>query len=70
VVKGNHVEHWLNGKRVLEYELKSADWKARVAASKFSKYPDYGLAASGLIGLQGDHPGALAIRNIRIRELQ
>ncbi|HKF98691.1 MAG TPA: DUF1080 domain-containing protein, partial [Steroidobacteraceae bacterium] len=70
VVKGNHVEHWLNGKKVLEYELKSADWKARVAASKFAKYPNYGLAASGLIGLQGDHPGVLAIRNIRIRELQ
>jgi hypothetical protein len=69
VVKGNHVEHWLNGKKVVEYELQSADWKARVAASKFAKYPNYGLAASGLIGLQGDHPGALAIRNIRIREL-
>jgi 3-keto-disaccharide hydrolase len=69
VVKGNHVEHWLNGKKVVEYELQSADWKARVAASKFAQYPNYGLAASGLIGLQGDHPGALAIRNIRIREL-
>jgi len=69
VVKGNHVEHWLNGKKVVEYELQSADWKARVAASKFAKYPNYGLAASGLIGLQGDHPGALAIRNMRIREL-
>jgi hypothetical protein len=69
VVKGNHVEHWLNGKKVLEYELNSADWKSRVAASKFSKYPNYGLATAGVIGLQGDHPGALAIRNIRIREL-
>ena len=68
VVKGNHVEHWLNGTKVVAYELKSADWKARVAASKFSKYPNYGVAASGLIGLQGDHPGALAIRGIRIRE--
>jgi len=68
VVKGNHVEHWLNGKKVVTYELKSADWNARVAASKFSKYPNYGLARSGLIGLQGDHPGALEIRNIRIRE--
>jgi hypothetical protein len=70
VVKGNRVEHWLNGKKVVEYELKSADWKARVAASKFAKYPDYGLAASGLIGIQGDHPGGLAVRGIRIRELR
>jgi hypothetical protein len=68
VVKGNHVEHWLNGKKVVQYELRSADWKSRVAASKFAAYPNYGLAATGLIGLQGDHPGALAIRGIRIRE--
>jgi hypothetical protein len=68
VVKGTHVEHWLNGRKVVEYELKSADWKSRVAASKFAAYPDYGLATTGLIGLQGDHPGALAIRRIRIRE--
>jgi len=68
VVKGNHVEHWLNGKKVVAYDLKSADWKSRVAASKFSAYPNYGLAAAGLIGIQGDHPGTLAIRAIRIRE--
>jgi hypothetical protein len=68
VVKGPHVEHWLNGRKVVEYELQSADWKKKVAASKFAAYPDYGLATTGLIGLQGDHPGALAIRNIRIRE--
>ena len=68
VVKGNHVEHWLNGKKVVAYDLKSADWKSRVAASKFSAYPHYGLAAAGLIGIQGDHPGTLAIRAIRIRE--
>lgn len=69
VVRGTHVEHWLNGKKVVEYELKSPDWKSRVAASKFAAYPHYGLATTGLIGLQGDHPGALAIRGIRIREL-
>src|SRR5579864_5541857 len=69
VVRGNHVEHWLNDVKVVEYDFGSEDWKKRVAASKFSKYPKYGLAAGGLIGIQGDHPGALAIRNIRIREL-
>src|SRR5271170_1736200 len=68
VVKGTHVEHWLNGQKVVEYELKSADWKSRVAASKFAAYPDYGLAMTGLIGIQGDHPGTLAIRRMRIRE--
>ena len=68
IVKGNHVEHWLNGKKVVEYELQSADWKSRVAASKFASYPNYGLAPSGMLGIQGDHPGALAIRGMRIRE--
>lgn len=70
VVRGNHVEHWLNGKKVVSYELKSADWRAKVAASKFVQYPHYGLADTGLIGIQGDHPGSLAVRHIRIRELQ
>lgn len=69
IVNGAHVEHWLNGKKVVEYELWSDDWKAKVAASKFAKYPNYGLAKTGYIGIQGDHPGALNIRSMRIREL-
>jgi hypothetical protein len=69
VVDGSHVEHWLNGRKVVAYELKSADWKSKVAASKFAQYPNYGLAPAGMIGIQGDHPGALAIRRMRIREL-
>ena len=70
IVNGAHVEHWLNGRQVVTYELWSADWRARVKASKFSAYPHYGLAQQGLIGIQGDHPGTLAIRNIRIREIR
>lgn len=69
VVKKNHVEHWLNGQKVVEYELWSPDWKAKVAASKFAKYPNYGLAKRGAIGIQGDHNGTLALRSIRIRPL-
>jgi hypothetical protein len=70
VVDGTHVEHWLNGRKVVEYELGSPDWKAKVAASKFGKYPDFGLAATGLLGIQGDHPGMLALRHLRIRTLR
>jgi hypothetical protein len=70
VVDGAHVEHWLNGQKVVSYELWSADWKARVAASKFSAYPNYGLAKAGYIGIQGDHAGTLTLRNIRIRKLR
>jgi hypothetical protein len=69
VIIGAHVQHWLNEQKVVEYDLGSTDWKAKVAASKFAKYPNYGLATRGFIGIQGDHPGALALRHIRIREL-
>ena len=69
VVNGAHVEHWLNGQKVVDYEFWSPDWTTRVAASKFSRYPNYGLARQGVIGIQGDHEGALALRNIRIRAL-
>jgi hypothetical protein len=70
VAKGSHVEHWLNGFKLLEYELGSADWEAKVKASKFGEWPHYGRAKRGHIALQGDHAGSLAFRNIRIRELQ
>jgi hypothetical protein len=69
VAKGGHIEHWLNGTKVVEYEMWSDDWKAKVKASKFNAWPNYGLAKKGHIALQGDHRGELAFRNIRIREL-
>src|SRR5882757_9167880 len=47
IVNGAHVEHWLNGRKVVEYELWSADWKAKVASSKFAVYANYGLATTG-----------------------
>ena len=68
-MNGPHVEHWLNGFKVLEYELWSDDWKAKVQASKFKAFPNYGLAKKGYIAIQGDHPGTLVLRNIRIKEL-
>lgn len=69
IVAGDHVEHWLNGQKVVEYDFGSPDWRAKVAASKFAKYPNYGSAKKGFIGIQGDHPGSLQLRHIRIREL-
>jgi hypothetical protein len=70
IAKGNHVEHWLNGRKTAEYEINSPEWKAKVDASKFKVYPNYGRAARGHIALQGDHNGELAFRNIRIRDLK
>lgn len=69
VVRGNHVEHWLNGKRVVSYELGSEHWKARMKGSKFAQWPGYGKAARGYIALQ-DHGDRVAYRNIRIREFR
>jgi len=69
LARGAHVEHWLNGVKVVEYELWSPDWEAKVRDSKFQQWPKFGRAKRGHIGLQGDHAGTLAFGNIRIREL-
>jgi len=68
IVRGAHVEHWLNAVKIVEYELWSQDWERRVRESKFSDYPRYARARRGRIGLQ-DHGDRVAFRNIRIREL-
>ena len=68
VVNGPHVEHWMNGVKLLEYELWSDDWNARVQASKFNKMPHYGRAKRGHIALQ-DHGDPVWYRNIRIKPL-
>jgi hypothetical protein len=68
VARGNHVEHWLNGVRVAAYELGSPDWKARVAGSKFGRWPEFGQAPTGHIALQ-DHGDRVAYRSIRIRTI-
>ena len=70
IAKGAHVEHWLNGVKLLESELWSPDWESKVAASKFATWPNFGRAKRGHIAMQGDHEGALAFRRIRIREIQ
>ncbi|HYW95824.1 MAG TPA: DUF1080 domain-containing protein [Bacteroidales bacterium] len=68
VVDGSHVEHWLNGKKVLEFEMWTDDWKERVADGKWKDYPDYGLAKKGHIALQ-DHGSKVWFKDIRIKEL-
>lgn len=69
IVRGPHVEQWMNGVRVVEYELWSPDWERRVQESKFAAWPEYGRATQGHIGLQ-DHGDPVAFRNVRIRELR
>lgn len=69
LVHGKHVEQWLNGTRVVEYELQSPDWEAKVAASKFKQWPGYGRAPKGYIALQ-DHGDRVAYRSIKIRDIR
>lgn len=68
VVNGSHVEHWLNGKKILEFERWSDSWKKLRDAAKWKDYPDWGKAATGRIALQ-DHGSAFAFRNIKLRPL-
>lgn len=68
VLNGRHVEHWLNGAKLVEAEIGSPDWEARVKGSKFADLPRYGRNDSGHIGLQ-DHGDRVSFRNIRIRVL-
>lgn len=69
IVNGAHVEHWLNGQKIVEYQLWSDEWRRLVQASKFAQWPEYGVARRGYIGLQ-DHGDPVAFRSIRIRELR
>nr|WP_321353647.1 DUF1080 domain-containing protein [uncultured Draconibacterium sp.] len=68
IVDGPHVEHWLNGTQVVEYELWTDQWEENKADSKWADAPNYGMAKTGHIGLQ-DHGGLTMFRNIKIREL-
>jgi hypothetical protein len=68
VVEGNHVEHWLNGLKVVEYVRWDESWYKSVEEGKWKDYPDYARSARGHIGLQ-DHGNKTWFRNIRIRIL-
>lgn len=68
LVKGDHVEHWLNGVKVLEYEAGSDALKAAVAESKFKSTEGFGNRVKGHILLQ-DHESQVWFRNIKIRDL-
>ena len=67
VVRGNHVEHWLNNLKVVEYERGSQIYRALVAYSKYKIWPNFGEAKAGHILLQ-EHGSTVHFRNVKIRE--
>jgi hypothetical protein len=69
VADGSHIEHWLNGEKVVEYELWTPEWYTMVRDSKFECHPEFGDAHEGYIGLQ-DHGTTAHFRNIKIKELE
>jgi hypothetical protein len=67
IVNGNHVEHWLNGFKTVEYERGNDAWRALVAKSKYKVWPKFGEASEGNILLQ-EHGNACSFKNVKIRE--
>ena len=68
IVKEGHVEHWLNGYKLLEFDMWDDMWDERIKNSKFKEMPAFGTGRSGHIVLQ-DHRDEVWFRNIKIRSL-
>ena len=68
VINKGHVEHWLNGTKVVNYQLWTPEWEQIKATSKWKDVKPYGMSKSGHIALQ-DHGGGIAFRNIKLKPL-
>ena len=68
VVNKGHVEHWLNGTKVVDYQLWTDEWKQKKATGKWKDAPGYGSSQKGHIALQ-DHGSEAWFKNIKIKEL-
>jgi hypothetical protein len=68
VAKGTHIEHWLNGEKVADFEIGTPEWLALKEKSKFKDKEDWAMAKTGYIALQ-DHGGGLSFKNIKLRKL-
>lgn len=73
IVKKGHVEHWLNGQKVVEYEMWSDKWKEQKSEGKWKDVPAYGASKAGHIALQATHSGiansGICFKNIKIKIL-
>ena len=68
IFRGNHGEHWLNGTKVVEFDLGTPQMDSLLAASKYKNIPNFATRSAGHIVLQ-DHVDEVFFRNIKIRVL-
>jgi hypothetical protein len=68
IVNGAHVQHWLNARKVADFELWSPAWQELKSKSKWKDLANYGMAKKGFIALQ-DHGGGIYFKNIKLRKL-
>lgn len=68
VAKGNHIEHWLNGVKVIDIEIGSAEFQEKLGRSKFARTAGFATKARGYLVLQ-DHGHEVAFRRLRLKEL-
>jgi len=68
ILDQGHVEHWLNGKQVVSYDIGSEKWKAQRSDSKWKDMKSYAAYPSGHIALQ-DHGKEIRFRNLKVRRL-
>jgi 3-keto-disaccharide hydrolase len=69
IANRSHIEHWLNGVKIVEYEMGSADWLARLQLSPYRDVPTYARESLGHIALQ-EHGARVAFRNLKLRVIQ
>ena len=66
VVKGSRIEHWLNGDKIIEADTSSAEWRQRIAKSKFARVEGFAQNRKGLIQIQ-DHGSKVWFRKLLLR---
>jgi len=67
LISKGKAEHWLNGEKIVQYDMNSEEWKAKVAGSKFKEWPEFGLARKGHLAIQ-QHGAKVAFKNLKVRE--
>jgi len=68
IINKGHVEHWLNGTKLVDYQLWTPEWEQLKANSKWKNVKPYGMSKSGHIALQ-DHGGGISFKNIKLKPL-